>query len=107
MIELRNWTLCSGGDEYTPPEYRPLCVGGQVDYHPVLGACPEGSKLVSSPIVRVEGNVVETKSGSRYKLMGPPDSFFIESVLGKHGLKFNGDLEAIVAYLAFQGPRPE
>lgn len=98
MIELRNWTLCAGGNGYTAPEHRALCAGGEVDFHPALGTPKDGDKIQTSAIVSAEGNILRTQN-STYVLIGPPSDFFVESVLEKHGLSFDGDLAPIVDYL--------
>jgi hypothetical protein len=97
MIKLTNWTLCTNGDRFTAPECRDLCAGGEAKSHPRLGSV-EGAKLVTSPIKYARGNIVRTQN-STYELVGPPCAFFVESVLDKHSLTFDGDLGPIVAHL--------
>ncbi len=98
MIELKNWTLCAGGNDFMAPEHRPLVAGGEVDSHPRLGDCSGKGQITTSRIVYAKGNVVRTQN-STYVLVGPPCDFFRESVLQKHGLTFNGDIGPIVAHL--------
>lgn len=96
MVKLRNWTLTAGGDKWTAPECRPLCAGGEVDSHPALDG---GGRVITSPIKSARGNFIQTEN-SVYKLEGPPCDHFVESVLHKHGLTFNGDIGPIVEYLS-------
>ena len=97
-IELTNWTLCAGGGDFMPPEHRPLVAGGEIASHPRLGDCSGKGSVQTSAIQSAKGNVVRTKN-STYVLVGPPCDFFLESVLQKHGLTFNGDIGPIFDYL--------
>jgi len=96
MVKLRNWTLTAGGDEYSAPECRPLCAGGEIDSHPRFSV---GGRVVTSAIRFARGNVIKTEN-TTYQLVGPPCDHFVESVLHKHGLMFNGDIGPIVEYLS-------
>ena len=96
MVKLRNWTLCAGGDAFTAPENRPLCAGGEVDSHPGLSG---GGRVLTSPIKHARGKFILTQN-TTYRLVGPPCEHFVEFVLHKHGLMFNGDIGPIVAYLS-------
>jgi len=102
VIELRNWTLCSRGDRYTPPEGRTLCAGGSVESHPDLSICKdapaEERRITTSGIESATGRLVKTRN-SVYNLVGPPCEHFHKDVLGRHHLMFEGDIGPIVKYL--------
>lgn len=65
MIELAEWSTVGVEDPYMPPEFK----------NPNLhGRRPDGSWIRTSPIQKVEGRVVTTRSGNEYKLLEPnPD----------------------------------
>ena len=63
--KLENWSVCSTGDMYTPPELRRPVLQGQVYGHPNF---EDGAPLTSSYIVKMEGELVVTRSGSKYEL---------------------------------------
>ena len=68
---INNWTLFYRGSVYTAPELRYVHLHG----------FREGDigSVITSPILRVENGVVETQSGSLYRL-GAPSGIWIEYV---------------------------
>ena len=73
-IKIENWSITSHDDKYTPPEAQKIRLMGEVYGHPNF---EEGHKIVSSHIVSIHGNTIETASGSVYEL-GTPDEGFVE-----------------------------
>jgi hypothetical protein len=72
---LENWNTVGYGDRYGPPELVSLHLQGDI-----YGREPrfkDGSFVTTSRIVKVEGNKVETYSGSTYEL-GTPDPIFVK-----------------------------
>ena len=66
MVEilLNQWSTTSSADAYKAPEQITLHLQGIAENHPRLGKGP----ITSSPIVKVNGRRVFTKSGSIYRL---------------------------------------
>jgi hypothetical protein len=77
-MKLNNWsTTFFESNPYQAPETKRLCLQGFVTSHPRLD--PEGvlshKKILTSPIVRIEGRTVTTLSGSSYELGNIDPSF--------------------------------
>lgn len=69
---LEDWAVVTL-DPYSPPEYG-LCLKGTVYNHPTK---PDGTRIVTSVIVKVEGRVVRTNSNTLYHL-GEPEKEYLE-----------------------------
>ena len=66
MIKLENWSVTfAGGDPYTPPEAQIKILQGNAFGHP---RSKDGEFIHTSPVVKVEGRVATTFSGSVYEL---------------------------------------
>lgn len=74
IVLIKNWKVVDGKDAYTAPEVTKLRIVGTVYGHPFK---PDGKKVITSPITSLgkfrEGSIVETSSGTLYKL-GEMDS---------------------------------
>lgn len=83
-MKLNVWSVVSVGNPYTPPECKCTRLHGIVDKHPRLG---ENVEVTTSTIVKVEGKLVTTHSGSVYEL-GEPDAGYLRW-LEKEGIQFD------------------
>lgn len=82
---LENWyALYRGGDIYTPPEMKALCVGGQVYGHPDF---KEGESIVTSRVMHADGLEVIT-TNTKYKL-GKVDKHYKDWYADKYGKPIN------------------
>lgn len=70
LRKLNNWRIIMSGDHYTAPELVAFHLQGELD------GVPEGGpdRLTTSAISAQEGNVIITRSGSRYELGEPEHS---------------------------------
>jgi len=65
-MKLENWSVVYGPrDPYDPPELWTSRLHGRVSGHPGF---EEGKEIITSSIVGVEGDLVETHSGNKYEL---------------------------------------
>jgi len=63
---IRNWeVVVSNSNPYMAPELINPRLKGNVFGHPKF---PDGSSVITSPIVGAAGRVVDTYSGSKYRL---------------------------------------
>lgn len=70
-MKIENWYVTDDGNPYNPPEYARKMIGGEVYGNPRF---PDGHKIVTSSITKVDGRIVTTNSGSVYELGTPsPD----------------------------------
>lgn len=66
MKTLENWSVIHpGAYSNRPPEYRSLHLQGEVSGHDRF---KDGTSVITSAITGLEGELVVTRSGSRYKL---------------------------------------
>lgn len=78
MYKLKNWSVVfRAGGFFTPPEYRMECLAGEIYNRPEPREFdgkkfPDGKNVTTSYIVKAEGRIVTTYSGSQYELEGPP-----------------------------------
>lgn len=64
-IPINNWYLSGTGGPYTAPELRQIFLVGDAFGHP---RHEDGKKVSTTPIVKVQGKTVHTRSGSIYRL---------------------------------------
>ena len=64
MARLENWSI-TGRDPYLAPELQEACLYGTVYGHLRL---KDGNTVVTSSIVKSEGEIIITHSGSQYEL---------------------------------------
>jgi len=64
-MRLENWSVGSNASSYTAPELVSLRLHGNVYGHPRFD---EGEEVTTSAIDKIDGDVVVTRSGSRYEL---------------------------------------
>lgn len=94
IITMKNWVVTNrdvGNDNpYLAPECRFVgpCLGGEITWHPDLPITKTENRVTTSAIVKVEGRVVTTFSGRKYKLYGRPDPRFME-FLGSKEMPYN------------------
>ena len=81
-IRLTEWI--TGYDAPYFPEL-PIRLTGIAHGHP---RNPDGQRVVTSVLVRVEGRRAWTESGSEYELVGPPTQAYLD-FLAEHGWTFN------------------
>ncbi len=86
-VRIRNWytrrpKLLS---PYLAPELAGLAVAGEVRGHPRK---PDGTRVTTSRVVRVEGRRFWTESGTLYELDGDPEPQFLE-FLASAGRAYN------------------
>jgi hypothetical protein len=74
MITLREWGIKGSNNPYLPPESQTRHLFGEVYGHPRI---EDGHHVLTSPIVKVEGRKVTTKSGNVYEL-GAASSDYME-----------------------------
>lgn len=77
MFKLENWSTVSVDNEtnrYTPPEAKSVYLNGEIYGNPRF---TDGNRITTTRIVKIDGNLVETYSGSKYEL-GEPDPKFVE-----------------------------
>ena len=70
---LEEWTVV-GSSPYQPPENSLQILMGKMYKHATI---PDGHEVRTSGIVRINGNIIETNSGSVYKL-GEPDPCYVK-----------------------------
>jgi hypothetical protein len=93
-ITMKNWLVTARdlGEEnpYLAPECRKsaACLSGQITHHPELVITKDENRVTTSSIVNVDGRIVTTFSGRKYKLYGRPDPRFME-FLGSKELPYN------------------
>lgn len=68
----RHWHCSRPDDGFTAPERRPLLVHGDIYGHPTF---PDGKSITTSPIIGMDGAVVRTATGSRYRLGAPHEKY--------------------------------
>jgi hypothetical protein len=98
MTELTEWSLTfpKSADPYQHPELRAMVSGltmsGIVHGHPRI---PDGLPVTTSCVVEfdLKHRRVVTKSGTKYRLVGPPDPGWVEFVGGPSQL---GDFSQLV-----------
>ena len=65
-MKLENWSVVAGmANPYQAPEQCVQCLHGTVYGHPRF---EDGSSITTSRIVRAQGGIIETFSGSLYEL---------------------------------------
>lgn len=75
--QIRNWHILCSDNSYLAPELRAAVVVGECDWG------PNGKPYVqTSQIADFDGRVCTTRSGSRYELVGDPNSDFAEDYEG-------------------------
>lgn len=67
MYQIDNYSVTSKSDPYLPPELAHKQIQGQVKNHP---AYKDGTKIITSDIIAVNGRVVKT-ANSEYELLTP------------------------------------
>lgn len=82
--EIRNWPAFRAGSDFHAPEIRPLCVRGFIYGHATF---PDGKTIVTSRIVGVDGPVIRTENGSRYRLGEPHEKCL--AWLAESGIPFD------------------
>ena len=65
VVTIQNWRLVSSGGPFTPPECRGQSLQGEVTGHHRL---PDGSRVTTSTVVKVEKRYAWTYSGTVYRL---------------------------------------
>ena len=65
---LENWSVCSAGDEYTPPELMSPRLQGNVYGHPNFNRHYDGKHIVTSTPIGQRNSKVITRSGTEYTL---------------------------------------
>jgi hypothetical protein len=65
MTKIQDWSITVKSDGYTAPELISPRLVGIVFGHPVK---KDGEKVMSGPIIKVEGRIVTTHSGTVYHL---------------------------------------
>ena len=68
---LEEWTVV-GSSPYQPPENSVQLLTGKIYKHATFD---DGKRVSTSAIVSVNGNIIETKSGSFYKLGKPHNDY--------------------------------
>jgi hypothetical protein len=97
-VQITEWSVGTiGGDAYDPPEVLDKRVQGCVKGHPRK---PDGTFVVTSPIRRVDGRRIVTRSGTEYELVGDPAPDYLE-YLERIGRKYDPE-----APIAFIGAKP-
>ena len=77
FVEIRSWAVTIP-DRYRAPEARGWpTIAGVVA---TSGHPSEGENMRSSAVITSDGREVITASGSRYRLVGPPRSGWLESM---------------------------
>lgn len=71
-IKIKNWSVVTTFNPYTPPETQKASLNGNVYGHPRF---EDGKNVITSTIVEVNGNIVKTYSGSVYELEEPCPDF--------------------------------
>lgn len=72
---LKEWSVSERpASPYMAPELRTRGLAGAVYGHPSF---PDGSRVITSSVVKTEGRHVWTKSGSEYVVEGPPDEGYV------------------------------
>lgn len=82
---LENWSV--QGDRYQAPECAQPCLVGKVYNHPKSDRHPDGKKIRTSFIKKIEGKVITTYSGTVYCL-GKPDSKYLQWIKNNN-IKFD------------------
>jgi len=73
MIRIENWSLIyNQGNSYQAPEMFEKRLHGEVYNHP---SQPDGNKVYTSSIIKIEGRIITTFSGSVYILGKPEESY--------------------------------
>lgn len=77
MIRISSWYTRRPklANPFAAPELVGITMAGTVHGHPRK---PDGSRVTTSRIVRVEGRRFWTESGSEYAIVGDPDPRFLE-----------------------------
>jgi hypothetical protein len=73
-IRIAKWSITTHPEPYDPPECMRQFIQGDVYDHPRF---PDGTRVTTSAIERVEGPYVITESGSAY-IVGTPDPDYVE-----------------------------
>lgn len=89
-MRLDNWALVGTGGPYAAPECRtPRLTGTLLDDHDRYVRHKLGKEIITSEIVKAEGRIVFTKSGSCYELMSPHPDYL--EYLKEQGSYYNAD----------------
>ena len=64
-MQINNWSVVSDSDPFKVPEQSKIRLQGEVTGHPRFD---EGHRVTTSTIVKIEGKLVSTYSGSVYEL---------------------------------------
>ena len=73
-MRIENWVIVSENSPYTPPEQIRRMVKGEVFGHHRF---PDGARVHTSCIQKVDGTQVTTRSGSVYTL-GTPAAYYVD-----------------------------
>lgn len=93
MIQIEDWEMRYRNDDgYTAPELLVMVLIGTVFGHPKH---KDGEKVRTTRIVKIEKNIVETRSGSIYRL-GKPNKKYIK------WCEENGKIENIAKILDWE-----
>lgn len=80
MPILKKWATMTDASPYRAPECPPvLCLKGEIYEDDRFEA---GKQIVTSPVVKAIGRLVETQSGTVYSLEGEPDQEWVEFLAG-------------------------
>ena len=91
-IRIERWAVKPArGSDFSAPEVRGIRLRGDVFGHP---RHPDGNRVSTGPIVKVEGRTVTTESGSVY-VLGAPDPRYLEW-LAEEGIAFNPEKPIVV-----------
>lgn len=74
-VIIRNWSVVYRGDCYQAPEIRPRGLSGTVFNHPKKS---DGTEVLTSEIVAVNGRSVFTRTGTEYYLESPDPDYVQE-----------------------------
>jgi len=84
VVTVNNWTLFYKGSAYTAPELRSVHLHGLRE--------GDTGNVITSPILRIENGIVETRSGSLYRL-GTASAVWDEYVSETAGLDHALDMD--------------
>jgi hypothetical protein len=88
MPRIENWACVPGSDDpYLPPERLGISITGNVYARPGF---EDGKAIRTSKVVRVQANLVWTKSGTCYELGTPSEEYL--TWLKDHGYDYNPSL---------------
>jgi len=76
MIYLKKWSVgCTLYSPFLAPERASYVLEGLVFGHPKFA---DGKSITTSQIVKVDGKIVNTASGSEYIVEGPPSEAYLD-----------------------------